>query len=303
MVGGNHKTMSQELTVYQQIESLEPKMLKVLDPISVKREISFAKQLIASSQILQKCTVDSVLVSVFNIVNIGLSLNPAAKESFLVPRYNKMKSIWEASLQPGYVGLVKLLTDAGTIIQVSTNIVYEGDKIDMDIANGYVSHKPCLVKKNRGEKIGCYSVATLPSGLKQIEWMEMEEIYKIRDCSESWKNTEKRNLSPWFNHEDEMSRKTVIRRITKYLPRSGKNLEKVNEALRFDDGQYQSSLNQVSYIESLLRTANISEEVRNKMYAEVEGYSQAEAETAIAFLLENQIETRPEKQFLERAKN
>ena len=293
--------MAQELTVYQQIEALEPKMLKVLDPISVKREISFAKQLIASSAILQKCTVDSVLVSVFNIVNIGLSLNPAAKESFLVPRYNKIKSIWEASLQPGYIGLVKLLTDAGAVVKVTTQVVYENDKIDMDIATGEVSHKPCLVAKNRGEKLGCYSQAILPSGLKQLEWMEMEKIYKVRDCSESWKNTEKRNISPWFNHEDEMSRKTVIRRITKYLPRS-KNLEKVNEAIRFDDGQYQSSLNQVSYIESLLRTANISEEVRNKMYAEVEGYSQAEAETAIGFLLENQVENRPEKQFLNASK-
>jgi hypothetical protein len=100
-----------------------------------------------------------------------------------------------------------------------------------------------------------------------------------------------------------MSRKTVIRRLYKYLPRSGKNLEKVNEALRFDDGQYQSSLNQVSYIESLLRTANISEEVRDKMYKEVEGYSQAEAETAIGFLLENQVQNNPAAQFLERAKN
>ncbi len=279
-------------------------MLKVLvDPIAVKREISFAKQLIASSAILQKCTVDSVLVSVFNIVNIGLSLNPASKESFLVPRFNRAKNVWEASLQPGYVGLVKLLTDAGTVVKVTTQVVYENDRIDMDIATGEVSHKPCLVKKNRGEKIGCYSQAVLPSGLKQAEWMEFEEIYKVRECSESWKNTEKRSSSPWFNHEDEMSRKTVIRRLYKYLPRSGKNLEKVNEALRFDDGQYQSSLNQVSYIESLLRTANISEEVRNKMYAEVEGYSQAEAETAIGFLMDNQIEARPEKQFLERAKN
>jgi len=295
--------MAQELTVYQQIEALEPKMLKVLDPISVKREISFAKQLIASSAILQKCTVDSVLVSVFNIVNIGLSLNPAAKESFLVPRYNKIKSIWEASLQPGYVGLVKLLTDAGTIIQVSTNIVYEGDKIDMDVATGYVSHKPCLVKKNRGDKIGCYSVATLPSGLKQVEWMELEEIYKIRECSESWKNTEKRSSSPWFNHEDEMSRKTVIRRLYKYLPRSGKNLEKVDEALKADDAQYESSLTQISYIESLLRTANISEEIKNRMYSEVVGYSKAEAETAISFLLENQVQNNPAAQFLERAKN
>ena len=296
--------MAQELTIYQEIEKLEPKMLKVLvDPIAVKREISFAKQLIASSAILQKCTVDSVLVSVFNIVNIGLSLNPASKESFLVPRFNRAKNVWEASLQPGYVGLVKLLTDAGTVVKVTTQVVYENDRIDMDIATGEVSHKPCLVKKNRGEKIGCYSQAVLPSGLKQAEWMEFEEIYKIRECSESWKNTEKRSSSPWFNHEDEMSRKTVIRRLYKYLPRSGKNLEKVNEAIRFDDGQYQSSLNQVSYIESLLRTANISEEVRNKMYAEVEGYSQAEAETAIGFLMDNQIEARPEKQFLERAKN
>jgi hypothetical protein len=49
----NPYLMAQELTVYQEIEKLEPKMLKVLvDPIAVKREISFAKQLIASSQIL-----------------------------------------------------------------------------------------------------------------------------------------------------------------------------------------------------------------------------------------------------------
>ena len=298
--------MSQELTVYQKIEALEPRMLKILDPNSARREISFAKQIIASSQMLQKCTVDSVLVSVFNIVNIGLSLNPASKEAYIVPRYNKAKGEWEASLQPAYVGLVKLLTDAGTVTQVVTYIVYENDDFSMDLANGIVSHIPKYGKKNKGEKIGCYSLATLPNGAKQVEWMEIEDIHKIRDCSDSWKNVDKRNLSPWFNHEDEMSRKTVIRRLYKYLPRSGSasKIAKIDEAIQIDDSQYNATFNQLGYIENLLRTANLSPEVSDRIDREYQNYSNAEAETCINFLQANQLESdNPAKQFAARLKN
>jgi recombination protein RecT len=298
--------MSQELTVYQKIEALEPKMLKILDPNSAKREISFAKQIIASSEMLKKCTVDSVLVSVFNIVNIGLSLNPASKEAYIVPRYNKKNAEWEASLQPAYVGLVRLLTDAGAVTQVVTNIVYENDNFEMDLANGTVKHIPKFGKKNKGERIGCYSLATLPNGAKQVEWMEIEDIHKVRDCSDSWKNVDKRNLSPWFNHEDEMSRKTVIRRLYKYLPRSGSatKLMKVDEAIQADDSQYNATFNQLGYIENLLRTANISQEVERNINAEYQRYSSAEAETCINFLQANQLESDdPAKQFQQRLKN
>lgn len=281
-------------------------MLKVLDLNSAKREISFAKQVIASSQMLQKCTVDSVLVSVFNIVNIGLSLNPASKEAYIVPRYNKNKSEWEASLQPAYVGLVKLLTDAGTVTQVVTNIVYENDNFEMDLANGTVKHIPKFGKKNKGERIGCYSLATLPNGAKQVEWMEIEDIHKVRDCSDSWKNVDKRNLSPWFNHEDEMSRKTVIRRLYKYLPRSGSasKIARIDEAIQADDSQYNATFNQLGYIENLLRTANISPEVEQRIGSEYQSYSNAEAETCINFLQANQLESdNPAKQFTARLKN
>ena len=99
-----------------------------------------------------------------------------------------------------------------------------------------------------------------------------------------------------------MARKTVIRRLYKYLPRSGRNLEKVDEAIQADDAQYPASLTQISYIESLLTTANITPEASRRIYAEAPNYSQAEAETCINYLLENQVENNPQKQFEARTK-
>lgn len=295
--------MSQELaTITTEIKKLEPRMLQVLDPNTAKRELSFAVQLVQSSEQLQQCTQVSILTAIYNIANIGLSLNPATKEAYLVPRYNSATRQKEASLQPSYVGLVKLLTDAGTVTQVVCNIVYEGDKIEMDIASGFVKHFPCLVKANRGAIIGCYAVATLANGSKQLDWMEVDKLNEVRDCSESWKNDKTRQYSPWYKHWEEMARKTVIRRLYKYLPRSGRNLEKVDEAIQADDAQYPASLTQISYIESLLTTANITPEASRRIYSEVTGYSQAEAETCINYLLENQVENNPQKQFEARTK-
>lgn len=299
--------MSQEVaTINESIDKLEPRMLKNLSEKTVRRELSFAKQLVGSSKQLQECTMPSVLTAIYNICNIGLSLNPASKEAYIVPRYNSQTKSKEASLQPSYVGLVKLLTDAGTVTQVVTNIVHEGDVFEMDIANGTVKHLPCLVKANKGAKIGCYALATLPNGAKQVEWMEIEDIYKIRDCSESWKNDNTRAYSPWMKHEDEMSRKTVIRRLYKYLPRSGSasKIAKIDEAIQIDDSQYNATFNQLGYIENLLRTANLAPEVSDRIDREYQSYSNAEAETCINFLQANQLESgNPAKQFNARLKN
>jgi recombination protein RecT len=299
--------MSQEIaTINEKIASLEPQMLKTLNEQTVRRELSFAKQLVGSSKQLQECTMPSVLTAIYNICNIGLSLNPASKEAYIVPRYNSQSKCKEASLQPSYVGLVKLLTDAGTVTQVVTNIVHEGDVFEMDIANGTVKHLPCLVRANKGAKIGCYAMATLPNGAKQVEWMEQEDIYSIRDCSESWKNENTRAYSPWMKHEDEMSRKTVIRRLYKYLPRSGSaaKIARVDEVIQIDDAQYNATFGQLGYIESLMQGANITPEVERRINSEYQNYSNAEAETCINFLLSNQSELNdPKKQFEARLKN
>ena len=293
--------MAQELaTINEKIASLEPQMLKTLNEQTVRRELSFAKQLVAGSAQLQKCTVPSVLTAIYNICNIGLSLNPAAKEAYIVPRYNSQISATEASLQPSYVGLIKLLTDAGTVKSIVANVVHDGDDFFIDAATGEVKHRLCLVKANKGQKIGAYALATLSNGSPQVKWMEVDEINEIRACSESYKNEKTRAYSPWEKHWDEMACKTVIRRLYKYLPRSGGSKQQViDNAIEADDNQYSASWNQRNYIEDLLRTANISPENSRRIYGEFEKYSQAEAETCISYLKENQIESSHPHQQLE----
>ncbi len=283
------------------VRPAEKRLAELLPADVAKREISFALQLIAASPQLQNCTPLSLQSAVVNIANIGLTLNPAAKEAYLVPRWNAKANASEATFQPSYVGLIKLLTDAGAVKSINCQAVYENDRIEMDMAAGVVIHNPALIKSKRGDFIGCYAIATLPDGRKQIEWMDSEEINEVRSSSESWKNEKTRDFSPWERHYVEMARKTVARRIYKYLPRT-RQMERIDDAIQADDRQYKATFNQVMYIDDLLRSANLSDQKIQAIERGIEGYSFNEAGEVIEYLLANQQEpTDPARQFIERS--
>lgn len=298
--------MSQELsTITKEIKALESRMISLLPKDVAQREISFALQHIANSTQLQKCSITSLQSAVYNIANVGLSLNPISKQAYLVPKWDKTSQCYVAKLEPSYVGLAKTLTDCGAVKSIKTQLVYRNDFFESDLAAGWIKHNPPGFD-NRGELIGCYSLAVLPDGTTFPELMSIQEVHEIRNRSDSYASEKTRAYSPWETSFGEMFRKSVIRRLYKYLPRTGvdqSKLEKLEQAIQLDDNQYPASLSQISYIESLLSTANITPENERRIYAEVNGYSQAEAETAINYLLANQVETNPAKQFVERAKN
>ena len=52
------------------------------------KEASFAIQHLAKNPYLQKASKTSILQSVLNIAQTGLTLNPVSKYAYLVPRYN-----------------------------------------------------------------------------------------------------------------------------------------------------------------------------------------------------------------------
>lgn len=291
------------MTNLPDLKPAQRRMADLMPAETAQKEISFALQLIAGSSQLQQCTALSLQSAVVNVANIGLSLNPAAKEAYLVPRYNSQKKELEATLQPSYVGLVKLLTDAGAVKSINTQVVYEGDNFEMDLANGTIRHIPALSKSKRGELLGAYAIAILHTGHRQIEWMDTEEINEVRAVSESWKNEKTRPYSPWEKHYPEMVRKTVIRRLYKYLPRTPQ-MERVDNAVQLDDTQYKATFNQVMLIDDLLRATTISPEKARLIESKMHKYSQTEASEAINYLREHQEEPiDPGKQFLNRAKN
>lgn len=280
------------MTVLSQLEKgLERRMIESgMDVQRVKRELSFANQTVMRSEQLKKCDKHSLGAAVVNIANVGLTLNPVSQEAALIARYKKGK--YEAVLMPMYQGLVKLLMSQGSVISIITQLVYENDTIEFDLSSSIEpvkKHSPELIKSKRGKILGAYSVATLKSGVKQMEWMDIEEIYGIRNQSDSWKNENGRKYSPWFNFEGEMIRKTVLKRITKYLPKADTEGQKLlDRAIYVDNNDYPASFKQINYIESLLVSANISPEKSRDIHANFEHYNKHEAESVIRFLEQNQ---------------
>lgn len=285
--------MSNELTI-STFHPAEKRMSELgMDVTRIKKEISFALQLINKNKKLKECTTESKLAAVINVANIGLTLNPVAKEACLVPRWNSATSQSECSLEPMYPGLVKLLTDAGSVTSIAANVVYEHDKFEIDLANNTnpVTHRPELVASKRGDKIGCYAVASLPDGTRQVEWMDLETLYLIRERSETYSahKAGKMKSCTWVTDENEMMRKSVIKRIYKYLPRTEK-MEKIDNAVSLDNSDYTASENQLQFIESLLHTSTLEQRQRDSIEMEMTVMNSKRASEVIAMLRVNQLE-------------
>ena len=87
-----------------------------------------------------------------------------------------------------------------------------------------------------------------------------------------------------------MARKSVVRRIYKYLPRKGdtKKFEQIDRAIEIMDQDSPMSMMQAGFIEWLLMSSTIDFEQQQAIYKEYNGYSDHEAKKCITFLMQNQ---------------
>lgn len=181
------------------------------------KEAIHALQILESNTYLQKATAQSIRDAVVNVALTGLTLNPALKYAYLVPR--KVKDNLICVLDISYIGMIKLLTDAGSVKNIDADVIHENDKYDYKKgSDAFIKHTPSLT--NRGNPIGAYAIAYFRDGGNQFVVMGKEEIEKVRATSESWKNESGRKYSPWETWTDEMWKKTALKRLFKLLPKT-----------------------------------------------------------------------------------
>jgi len=179
-----------------------------IKPAAVVRIIVSA---MVRQQQLFSCSRESLWASVMRSLEIGLL--PDGIEAALVP----YKGV--CTFQPMYQGLVKLATNAGATV-LPPVIVHANEKFKMQLgSNPPFVHEP-LPPSTRGEAIGAYAVCMVndfPVG----EFMWLEEINAVRDKSSGYVASKKYGKdSPWTTHPAEMQKKTVFKRLCKYLPKS-----------------------------------------------------------------------------------
>lgn len=261
----------------EQLAVIKKTFMEFTDEKTFLRECSFALQAINKNQQLQKCTPQSIQAAVLNVAQVNLTLNPINPQAYLIPRWNNKLKATECVLDPSYQGLVKLITDTKSVVSVYSYCVFEGDEFEVTLGTSTdVIHRPKFTS-TKIEKV--YAVGILPDGTKQIEVMTIDSIHKIRETSESYKaylkfKKEKNRTIPciWVNHEDAMCRKTVIKRLCKYLPKTDQ-WEYVNKAIELDNTDYTLDIDSstVNYIHGLVRTSNMDERKKVEIEMEVMG--------------------------------
>jgi len=211
--------MSMEL-VTQDIYALEEAFTSARVDMSMKfaNEANFALQLLGQSDYLLKVASSnrqSLSDAVMNVASIGISLNPARKQAYLVPRKGAI------CLDISYRGLVDMATATGSILWAQANIVRQADIFELCGYDAPPVHKYRPFATDRGDVVGVYAVAKTHNGDYLTHPMTIADVYAIRDRSEAWRAwINKQKSCPWVTDEAEMTKKSCVKQASKYWPRS-----------------------------------------------------------------------------------
>lgn len=265
----------------EDFKAIKPQFTELVDEKTFTKEVSFAMQHLGKNNYLNSSTTESKLKAVLNVAQVGLTLNPILKLAYLVPRREGSNVV--CCLEPSYQGLVKLITDTGSAQNVYAHVVYEGDEFEEILGTSTeLIHKP---KRQSKLVTHVYAVAILHNGAKQVEVMTDAEVQEIKEKSESYKAFKSGRIKSciWEDHYGEMCRKTVIRRLCKYLPKT-ERWEKLGTAISLDESDFKLSDGQYDLIESLMGTSVLGQEHREALELELETMSSSRASDVIKTL-------------------
>lgn len=201
------------------IESVRESFVSLAgNPQTFEREAGFAIQILSANDYSMKIAADnrqSVMNAVVNVAAIGISLNPARKQAYLVPRDGRI------CLDISYMGLLDIAIQSGSVMWGQAEVVRKADSFKLHGFDKPPVHERDPFATDRGEVIGAYVVVKTRDGDYLTTTMTIDEVYDIRDRSSAWKAwLGKQKKCPWVTDEGEMIKKTVIKRAYKLWPKT-----------------------------------------------------------------------------------
>lgn len=185
--------------------------------VSVDQSIKWQKELNFAIQLLQKnkylddmawSNTNSLKNAIVNVSAIGISLNPALKHAYLVPRQKQV------CLDISYMGLLHLACMSGSIMWGQAKVVREKDSYQSKGIDKAPEHT-FNAFGDRGGIVGVYCTVKTRDGDYLTEEMSINAVYDIRDRSEAFK----KSYGPWISDPEQMIRKTVVKRASSYWPK------------------------------------------------------------------------------------
>lgn len=199
-------------------ESQKSTLLAVLPQhVSADRMLKLAIGALRTTPKLQQCTIESLFGALVQCSQLGLEPNTPLGHAFLIPFENRRLGKTEVQIVFGYKGLLDLARRSGQIVSIAAHEVCDNDIFEFEYGlDEKLSHKPSL--GDRGAIVAFYAVAKLAGGGHAFEVMSVSQVEAIRDAAQNYKFAHDKSKTVWGQHFVEMGRKTVLRRLMKYLP-------------------------------------------------------------------------------------
>lgn len=178
----------------------------------------------------------SLLLAAMLAAEVGIEPDTPLQEGWLLPRRNGQRM--ECQLSIGYQGLIKLARQSGEIKSITAQVVHENDDFDygFGLEGDTFHHKPA--HGPRGELTHAYAIARYKDGGYNFVVLDQADVERRRAKSDSWKGEKSRAYSPWTTSTEAMWRKSAIRELAKWMPKSAlmvKAMGNEERTLTFDD--------------------------------------------------------------------
>jgi recombination protein RecT len=216
--------MSTQLTIRDRLQSdaFRDQIAMVLpNHIKPERMVRVACTAMLRTPKLAECDQTSFFNAMLQLSQWGLE--PDGRRAHLIPFRNNRENRTECQLIIDYKGLVELILRAGNVASIHADKVCEADEFVYDCGQ-IVSHRIDF-RKPRGDVFAYYCIITRKDGTKKCEVMSREEVDAIRKRSKSASN------GPWVTDFDEMAKKTVFKRASKWCELSSE----IRDAIEHDD--------------------------------------------------------------------
>ena len=221
-------------TLQSQLSARKDEIAKALPGhITVDKFIRTAQTAIVSTRNIEKAKPGPLLQAISKAAADGLILD--GREAALVIDYNG-----DAQYRPMMRGLLKLAYNSGRVKSISVQIACENDDFEYVLGDDERINHKINFKSPRGTPIAVYAIATLDGGEVMREVMTVDQVNGIRDRSDAYRafKANKIKSTPWSTDWEEMARKTVFRRLSKYLPSSTDKEGRLVQAAERIDEEY-----------------------------------------------------------------
>jgi phage RecT family recombinase len=171
---------------------------------------------------------DSLMQSLRHAITMGLSINPALGEAYLIPRWDKNLRANVVQCQRGYQGVLALMFRSDMVDNVFADVIYRDEVYKIyGGTNARIEHEPDVEGESRTNNfddiVVAYANVYLKGSTRPVfVYLTYADLARARAMNLDQKG----NPSiPWRDHPQAMSIKTALTRVCKLLPRHSKLAE------------------------------------------------------------------------------